>query len=93
MPHHLHIILKFMPLSNLRVLLTLITIMVLLRLTMKSGTGFITMTRPERSVTSRLTLIPMETSLDGTSLTHLAHAAKLLMDGHMLESILTMKAI
>lgn len=82
-----------MPLSNLRVLLTLITIMVLSRLTMKNGTGFITMTQLERSVTSSLNLIPMEISLDGTSLTHLAHAAKLLMDGHMLESILMMKVI
>jgi len=60
---------------------------------MKNGTGFITMTQLERSVTSSLNLIPMETLLDGTSLTHLAHAAKLLMDGHMLESILMMKVI
>jgi len=55
-----HIIMKFMPLSHLKGLLTLITIMVSLKLTMRIGTGSITMTQLARSVIFKLSSILME---------------------------------
>lgn len=84
---------KFTQLNHLKELLTLTTIMVLLRLMTKIGTGSTTMTQLVKFVTFNLLRMKTENWSLGKSPIPGHHAARSLMDGHMLQSLTTTKAI